>query len=94
MIPKTLIGLLLAGALLPAADVVVHVAPPAPLMEQRAAAPGPGYVWIKGYQSWNGSAFVWVPGRWEMPPRPHAHWVSTRWVKRNGGWVMVAGHWR
>ena len=95
MIRKTLMAFLFAGALaITAADIVVHVAPPVPVVEQRGPAPGPGYVWINGYHRWDGSAYVWVPGRWEMPPRPHARWIAHHWVRRNGGWVMVEGHWR
>jgi hypothetical protein len=95
MIRRTLMAFLFVGVLsIPAADIVVHVAPPAPIVEQRAPAPGSAYVWIPGYHRWDGSAYVWVPGRWEMPPRPHAHWVAHHWVHRNGGWVMVEGHWR
>ena len=63
-----------------AADVVVRIAPPAPVVEHRIAAPGAGY--------------VWTPGAWVMPPRPHAHWVAHRWVRRNGGYVFVEGRWR
>ncbi|MGO4886051.1 MAG: YXWGXW repeat-containing protein [Bryobacteraceae bacterium] len=97
MLRKGLLGIVFAGVLTlgPAfAEVVVKVAPPAAVVETRPAAPGPGYVWIDGYQNWNGSAYVWVPGRWEMPPRPHARWVAHRWVHRHGGYVMVEGHWR
>ena len=25
---------------------------------------------------------------------PHARWEAHRWVRRNGGWVLVEGHWR
>jgi hypothetical protein len=97
MLRKGLIALVFAGALTLGtsfAEVVVKVAPPAAVVETRPAAPGPNYVWINGYQSWNGSAYVWVPGRWDVPPRAHARWVAHRWVKRGGGWVMVEGHWR
>ena len=97
MLRKSLIGLAFAGVLTlgsAMAEVVVRVAPPAAVVETRPAAPGPGYVWINGYQSWNGSAYAWVPGRWERPPRAHARWVAHRWVHRHGGWVMVEGHWR
>src|ERR1700683_1909500 len=97
MLRRGLIGLVLAGALaisVLAAEIVVRVAPPAPIVETRGVAPGPGYVWISGYHNWNGTAHVWVPGRWEQPPRPHARWVAHRWVKRHGGWVLVEGRWR
>jgi hypothetical protein len=77
-----------------AADVVVRIAPPRPRVETRVVAPGPGYVWTPGYHRWDGNAYVWAPGGWVQPPRPHARWVAHRWEHRNGGWVMVEGHWR
>jgi WXXGXW repeat (2 copies) len=97
MIRKTLAGLVLAGALAmnaPAAEVIVNIAPPRPIVETRVVAPGPGYVWVAGYHRWDGRAYAWEPGRWERPPHPHAKWVAHHWEKRRGGWVMVEGHWR
>ena len=44
---------------------------PAPLAEMRSAAPTPGMVWIAGAWHWDGVRYVWVPGRWETPPRPY-----------------------
>jgi hypothetical protein len=96
MLKKRLIGVVFASLLTFGAsgeEIVVRVAPPRPVVEKRVAAPGPGYVWIAGYHRWDGSAYVWAPGRWELPPRPHAHWVAHRWVHRHGGWVLVEGHW-
>jgi hypothetical protein len=77
-----------------AAEVVVRVAPPAAIVERRPVAPGPGYVWIGGYHRWDGAAYGWVPGRWEMPPRRRARWIEHHWVHRHGGWVLVEGRWR
>ncbi len=86
-------GLLLAaGAMY--ADVVVRVRPPVAIRETRPVRPGPNYVWIGGYHRWDGNAYAWVPGRWEVAPHPHAVWVQHRWVHRHGGWVLVEGHWR
>jgi len=86
-------GLLLtAGAVF--AEVVVQIRPPAAIVENRPVRPGPNYVWIAGYHRWDGHAYVWAPGRWEVPPRPHARWVAHRWVRRGHGWVLVEGHWR
>ena len=74
--------------------VVVRVAPPAPIVEHYGPRPHPGYVWVSGYHRWDGVRYVWVPGSWVAPPRPHAVWVPHHWVHRGGGWVLVEGHWR
>jgi len=76
------------------AAVYVRTPPPPDVVEVRGAAPGPGFVWIAGYQSWNGSAYVWIPGRWERPPRGRGRWQRGHWVHRRGGWVWVEGRWR
>lgn len=96
MLRKGLLSLVFAGALAfnAMAEVVVKVGPPAAVVETRPVSPGPNYVWVDGYQQWNGNAYVWVPGRWDVPPRPHARWVAHHWVHRHGGWVMVEGRWR
>jgi hypothetical protein len=95
-----LAGLVLAGAtLLPAcgggtrAVVYVGTPPPPALVEPVGVAPGPGFVWIAGYHTWNGSAYVWVPGRWEHPPRGRHHWVKGRWAHERRGWYWVEGRW-
>jgi WXXGXW repeat (2 copies) len=75
--------------------VYVRVGPPAPVVERRIVAPGPGYVWIPGYHAWDGRAYVWRPGRWDRGPRANARWVPARWVHdRRQGWYLVEGHWR
>jgi len=97
MFKKSLIGFAFATGLVlsaSAAEVVVKIAPPAPIVETRVVSPGPGHVWIAGYHTWNGNAYVWTPGRWEMPPRAHVRWVPPHWVHRHGGYVFVEGHWR
>jgi hypothetical protein len=76
------------------AEVFVRVAPPPVIVERPIARPGPGYVWVGGYHRWDGARYVWTPGAWVMPPRPHAVWVEHRWVRRHGGWVFVEGRWR
>lgn len=94
---KFALAALLAFTLLPAASnaqVYVRIGPPAPIVEHRPVAPGPGFVWIAGYHRWDGERYVWVPGRWDRPPREHAVWVPHHWVHRHGGWVLIEGHWR
>ena len=61
---KKLLGLLFAMALTVGsavtAEVVIRVAPPAVRIEERGRPPGPGYLWISGYQRWDGIHYVWV----------------------------------
>ncbi len=97
MFHKSLLGVVFAGGLVfnaTAAEVFVRVGPPRAVFETRGARPSREHVWIGGYHTWNGNAYVWGPGRWEAPPRRHAHWVAHRWVHRRGGYVLVEGHWR
>jgi len=77
-----------------AEEVVVRVGPPRAVVEHRVVRPSRRHVWIAGYHRWDGNAYVWVPGRWELPPREHAVWVAPRWRHRHDGWVFVEGRWR
>ncbi len=83
-----------AGCNDPRGRLYVRVGPPSPIIEARVVAPGPGYVWIDGYQRWDGSRYSWVAGRWSLPPRPRARWVSGRWARDRRGWYYQEGHWR
>ena len=97
MLQKCLIGVVFAAALAVSAtaqEVIVRVGPPHDIVERRVAAPGPGFVWIAGYHRWDGHAYVWEPGRWELPPREHAVWIAPRWQHRHDGYVFVEGRWR
>lgn len=97
MLAKSLLGIIFVGALAfdaAAADIVVRVRPPRAIAERRVARPGRNYVWIPGYQRYQGNSYVWTPGRWDAPPRRNARWVQHRWVHRRDGWVFVEGHWR
>lgn len=86
-------GLLTASSL--PAEVVVRIGPPRVHSERRGPAPGRGYIWVNGYQRWDGRGYAWTPGRWERPPRSNARWQQHRWQKRRGGeWVFQEGHWR
>jgi len=79
----------------PQGRVYVRVGPPAPIVERRVVAPGPGYVWISGYHTWDGRAYVWRPGHWDRAPRASARWVPAKWVHDGRhGWYLVEGHWR
>jgi hypothetical protein len=69
------------------------VAPPPPQVEVVGVAPGPGYIWLGGYWNWEGGRHVWVPGRWDVPPRGYHTWVAHRWVPYRGGYRLAPGHW-
>ncbi len=97
MVLKRLLGLVFVGALALTplmAEVYVSVAPPRVLVERRGPRPSRDHVWVSGYHNWDGQRYVWVGGRWEQPPRHHAHWVAHHWTHQRGGWVLVEGHWR
>ena len=72
MVMKRLIGFVFAGALAfsaLAAEIVVKVAPPKIVVENRGTRPSPRHVWIQGYHNWDGQKYVWTAGRWEVPPQ-------------------------
>jgi hypothetical protein len=95
---KTLLAALIisAGLAIPAySQISIRIGPPRAQVQRRPPSPGRGYVWIQGYQNWNGNGHQWTPGRWEQPPnRRQKHWDKHHWVKRNGGWVLIEGRWR
>ena len=96
MILKRAIGLVFAGALAfsaMAGEIVIRLAPPRMVVEKRSPRPSRNHVWVQGYQNWDGDHYAWTQGRWEQPPRAHAKWVAHHYVRRNGGYVMVEGHW-
>jgi hypothetical protein len=78
----------------PRGRVYVRVGPPAPVVERVVVAPGPGFVWVPGYYTWNGRAYAWRRGEWMHPPRPRAVWVAPHWRHERRGWFFVEGHWR
>ena len=91
------VGALLSAASAARAQIVVHVAPPPPVVEQVPAVPAehPSWAWQPGYYRWDADAnrYVWVPGHYLEPPYERAHWVEGHWVERDGGWTWVEGHW-
>ena len=90
-----LFALLLTAGLANAQGVVIAVAPPRPVhVGVVGVAPGPGFVWVEGWHEWRGGAYVWVPGRWERPPRPRAVWIAPHYRHVHGGYVFVRGRWR
>ena len=76
------------------AEIVIRLRPPISVHEHRTFRPSPRHVWIAGYHRWDGNAYVWTSGRWEVPPREHAVWIAPRWQHRRDGYVFVEGRWR
>jgi hypothetical protein len=76
------------------AGVIVRVAPPVEVVEERGVAPSPNHVWVGGYHRWDGNAYRWQAGRWAVPPRARAAWVAPRWERRGGGYYFHGGRWR
>ena len=75
--------------------VYIRVGPPTAIVETRTVAPSPRHVWIAGYHRWDGQAYVWVPGRWDLPPAGHRAWAVGHWTHhRRNGWYWIDGHWR
>jgi YXWGXW repeat-containing protein len=86
---------LLAGCATAAPSrLYARLRPPRPILEPRIAPPGPGYVWVVGFHRWNGARYIWVPGRWTIPPRANARWRPGHWAHDRRGWYWRDGHWR
>jgi len=67
--------------------------PPPPRYERHGPPPGRGYVWVGGYQRWNGRAYVWVGGGWRRPPHHGYRWYPGYWRHRGGIYIWIGGHW-
>ncbi len=68
--------------------------PPPPKEEAREAAPLAEAIWAPGYWHWNGAVFVWVEGRWMIPPKQNEQWVPPTWRRTPRGVIFRPGHWR
>jgi hypothetical protein len=75
---------------------MVYVArqPPVERVEVIPAAPGVGFVWIRGWWAWRGAEFAWTSGRWERPIEGRRVWEPHHWVHDHYGWYLVEGRWR
>jgi hypothetical protein len=75
------------------AQISVRIGPPARRFE-RVPPARRGFVWIPGYNRWDGRAYVWVPGEYRRPPNPRARWYAGEWRHERGGYVWHEGRWR
>lgn len=72
---------------------IVEIAPPAVRVERVTVAPGPSYVWARGYWDWDGDSWAWVPGRWVAAPVAGARWIAPVYTRVSTGWRYVPAHW-
>jgi hypothetical protein len=78
----------------PADDTLAAPQPPPPIRaEIPPPAPSAQALWRFGHWSWNGSKFLWTPGRYVERPSPAASWVPGYWEQRPEGWIRVDGQW-
>ena len=47
--------------------------------------PSPEHHWVAGHWSWDGRAYVWVPGYYQARPRPGVAWVNGHWERHERG---------
>ncbi|HTJ79931.1 MAG TPA: YXWGXW repeat-containing protein [Rariglobus sp.] len=86
--------ILKAGMSPPAACVVsVNQSPPAPKIEQQPKLPAKDAVWLEGNWRYYSGEYVWIPGHWAIPPKPHAVYEPPHWSVRNGNNMFTEGYW-
>ena len=74
------------------AAVAVPWAPPPMLAEAIPPQPSSDVYWTGGYWAWQGQ-WLWVPGQWARPPRPHDYWQAPYYEHRKDRVIFVDGHW-
>jgi hypothetical protein len=72
-------------------EVVVTQAPPPAQAEVVPVAPSVDHVWIRGHWHWDGAAWVWRPGHYEI--RRGFAWVPAHYEQRGPNWIYIEGHW-
>ncbi|MDR1720394.1 MAG: YXWGXW repeat-containing protein [Dysgonamonadaceae bacterium] len=72
-----------------APDIVVTIE--APII----AAPGPNYVWIDGYWTWDNRyrEYVWVQSHWALVPYQGAYWIPGYWELYGGRYRWIDACW-
>jgi hypothetical protein len=74
------------------AGIAVAGPPPAPMDEDRPAAPSPKASWVPGYWHWTGMQYSWIPGHWAEAPEG-ARWRPPRYSQRDGTYFYEPGGW-
>ena len=76
-----------------ASSVVVMQAPPAAQQEVPTVRPSNNHTWVPGYWTWRNDQYLWMAGRWEIPPRSGAVWIPPRWQQEGSAWRFYEGYW-
>jgi len=78
-------------------DLTVHAPkppPPPPVEQPQEPQPTTTAVWTPGQWQWDGSAYVWIPGAWRIPPSEKHTWQPSGWSVSARGAIFVPGGWR
>ncbi len=76
-----------------AQSIYVKVRPAVPVVV-RPVAPSPRHVWITEEWEPRGGSYVFVGGRWAVPPHPGWVWIPGHWRRTRHGDIWIRGHWR
>jgi len=94
MMRAILLGILLLATASCSSRYYIRLAPPPEPTEVISPSPGELYVWVQGFWTWGGSAYVWSPGHWAKAPEQGVTWVPGVWMHTPKGYYWVPGHWR
>ena len=69
--------------------------PPAPTTaEVVTASPAPNALWIPGYWTYDGRAYSWLPGHWELPPANARSCVTAHWDQQGERYYWIPSYWQ
>ena len=74
--------------------VYVETAPPPDRYEVTPVRPSVEHVWIHGHHTYRGGTYVWVGGRYEVPPFRGARYEYGRWERDGSRHFWIEGGWR
>lgn len=95
LILRTVLPGMMTTIIVRCAEIIIKAAPPAPVsVAVIGRAPTAWHVWIPGYYMGVSGRYVWVPGKWMVPPRAGVDWVPPFWRQGPRGYLFVPGHWR
>jgi len=77
-----------------AQGIYIRVRPAEPVRIAPPPAPSRAHIWVEGEWEVREGRYVYKPGYWILPPRPHARWIRGHWRHYRGGWAWIPGHWR